>query len=144
MPKKVKKVLVVDDSPVMQKVSTKILQSDGYEVINAWEGEECLKIAKTESLDAIIMDVILPDGDGREVVRKLKHDSATEGIPIIFSSNTVKVEDDKGFESINVDGTMYRAFAKPLHHPRFLSSLRKEINRHKHGGKLPKMIIEKT
>ena len=42
------------------------------------------------------MDVIFPDGDGREFVKKLKQDPETKNIPIIFATNTLNVKDDEG------------------------------------------------
>jgi CheY-like chemotaxis protein len=75
------------------------------------------------------MDIILPDMDGRDVVKALAHDQVTKHIPVIFTSNTVDPEKDKGHEVIEVEGKEYRAFAKPLHHRKLLSTLRKEINK---------------
>ena len=78
MHKRPKKVLLVDDNPVAQKMTEKIFINDGYQVLLAWDEEECLKMAKIEKPDAILMDVIFPDGDGREFVRKLKLDPETK------------------------------------------------------------------
>ncbi len=144
MSKTQKKILVVDDSPISQEVTRKILETAHFIVFSAWEGEECLKMARSEKPDAILMDVILPDGDGKEFVRQLKKDALIQSIPIIFMTNTVKLDDDKGFEAIDIDGNLYRAFAKPLHHPKILSVIRKEINRSRSGGLLPKSIIQKV
>jgi CheY-like chemotaxis protein len=83
------------------------------------------------------MDIIFPDGDGREFVRKLKQDPKTAKIPVVFATNTINVKDDQGDLTIEIEGTFYRAFAKPLHYPKLLSAIRKEINRQQHGGKDP-------
>jgi CheY-like chemotaxis protein len=142
MSKKTKKVLVVDDSPVMQEVTEKLLTRNGFEVIACWDGEECITKAKSEKPDAILMDVILPDGDGKEFAKKIKENEQTKNIAIIFTTNTVSLEDDKGYESFKIDGTVYRAFAKPLHDQKILSVLKKEINRSKFGGLLPKGVVK--
>ena len=97
--------------------------------------EECLKMAKTDKPDAILMDVIFPDGDGREFVKKLKQDPVTKDIPIVFATNTIDVKDDKGNLIITIGEESYRAFAKPLHYPKLLSTVRKEINRSKNQNK---------
>ncbi len=141
MSKDLRKILVVDDSPISQKVTRTILQGANYVILEAWDGDECLKTVKLENPDAILMDVILPDGDGKEVVRKLRKDPDTRSIPVIFATNTVKLADDKGNETIQIDGSSYRAFAKPLHHPKLLSVLRKEINRRRNGGKVIEKIL---
>jgi CheY-like chemotaxis protein len=129
MTKKKKKILLVDDNPVAQKVTARVFMNDGYEVVLAWDEEECLKMAKNQKPDAILMDVIFPDGDGREFVRKLKQDPDTKSIPVVFATNTLSVVDDDGNLTITIGDDSYRAFAKPLHYPKLLSTVRKEINR---------------
>ena len=131
MPKKIKKILLVDDNPVAQKMTEKAFLNAGYQVILAWDEEDCLKKAKDHQPHAILMDVLFPDGDGREFVKKLKKDDLTKNIPIVFATNTINFADDKGDLVIQIDGIAYRAFAKPLHYPKVLSTVRKEINRNK-------------
>lgn len=131
MPKKQKRILLVDDNPVAQKMTEKVFTNDGYQVLLAYDEEECLKMAKTDKPDAILMDVLFPDGDGREFVKKLKQDPVTKDIPIVFATNTIDVKDDKGNLIITIGDESYRAFAKPLHYPKLLSTVRKEINRSK-------------
>lgn len=138
MSKKRKKVLVVDDNPTMQKITERLLTRNGYKTVACWYGEECVNRAKAERPDVIIMDVILPDGDGKEFAKQLMEDKRTKDIPIIFATNTVDLEDDKGYEVFNINGVLYRAFAKPLHNQKVVSVIRKEINRKKFGGELPK------
>ena len=129
MPRKPKKILLVDDNPVAQKMTAKAFKNAGYEVFLAWDEKECLKIATAEKPDAILMDVIFPDGDGREFVKKLKQGTDTKEIPIVFATNTLDVKDDAGDLIITIGQDSYRAFAKPLHYPKLLSTVRKEINR---------------
>jgi len=129
MPKKEKKILLVDDNPVAQKMTANVFSNDGYEVLLAWDQKECLKMAKAHQPDAILMDVIFPDGDGREFVKELKLHPETKEIPIVFATNTLDMKDDKGDLIITIDEVSYRAFAKPLHYPKLLSTVRKEINR---------------
>jgi CheY-like chemotaxis protein len=129
MPAKVKKILLVDDSPVSQKMMARAFNNAGYQVSQAWDEEECLRTAKTEKPSAILMDVIFPDGDGRDFVKKLKQDPDTSDIPIIFATNTINVKDDDGDLTMTIGEETYRAFAKPLHFPKLLSTVRKEINR---------------
>ena len=131
MPGKIKKILLVDDNPVAQKITAKVFSNDGYQVLLAWDEEECLRVARIERPDAILMDVIFPEGDGREFVKKLKQDPETKDIPVVFATNTLNVKDDKGELIITIGEESYRAFAKPLHYPKLLSTVRKEINRSK-------------
>ena len=135
MHKNPKKILLVDDNPVAQKMTAKAFANDGYQVLLAWDEEECLKIAKAQVPDAILMDVIFPEGDGREFVRKLKEAPETKNIPIVFATNTIDVRDDKGDLIMVIGKESYRAFAKPLHYPKLLSTVRKEINRVRNNNK---------
>ena len=137
MPKKEKTILVVDDSPVMQKMTEKMLVNNSFTVYSAYSGEECLTKAKNKLPDIILMDVILPDSDGKDIVRKLKSDPDTVNIPIVFITNTLSLQADDGNRIFEVDGQKYRAFAKPLHYPKLLNTVHKEINRSIHGGELP-------
>jgi CheY-like chemotaxis protein len=131
MPKKSKTILLVDDNPVAQRMTAKVFNNDGYQVILAWNENDCLELAKARKPDAILMDILFEEGDGREFVRKLRQDTDTKDIPIVFATNTLKVTDDDGNLIINIGGESFRAFAKPLHYPKLLSTVRKEINRSK-------------
>lgn len=133
--RKRKTILLVDDNPVAQKVTARAFENDGYQVFLAWDGEECHRIAKTQQPDAILMDVIFPNGDGREFVAKLKGDPHTKDIPVVFATNTFDVKDDKGDLTMTIGTETFRAFAKPLHYPKLISTVRKEINRSKNKTK---------
>lgn len=140
MPKKSKIIFIVDDNAAMQKISKRLLTRNSYKTVACWYGQECIKRAKIEHPDAILMDVMLPDGNGKEFVKRLKEDERTKDIPIIFITNTVNLEDDKGYEVFNISGVLYRAFAKPLHSQKIISVIRKEINRKQFGGELPQGV----
>lgn len=134
MAKARKKILVVDDNPVTQKLYRRIFENAGYDVHEAFSGEECLRSVAASVPDVILMDIILPDIDGKDVVREINNQEKTRDVPVIFVTNTLPAEEDKGYETIAIDGRDYRAFAKPVHVSKLLSVVRKEYNRHVHGG----------
>lgn len=134
MAKPRKKILVVDDNPVIQRLYRRIFENAGYEVQEAYSGEECLRNVAEKVPDIILMDVILPDIDGKDVVQKINSQESTREVPVIFVTNTLSAEKDKGYETIAIDGRNYRAFAKPIHVPKLISVVRKEYNRCVHGG----------
>ncbi|OGX37623.1 MAG: hypothetical protein A3C36_05065 [Omnitrophica WOR_2 bacterium RIFCSPHIGHO2_02_FULL_52_10] len=144
MLKKAKKILVVDDDPDHQKRTKELLLKGRFKAIPCLIAKECLDMALRERPDAILMDVILPDGDGKELARQLMRDKQTAGIPIIFATNTVGLQEDKGDESFEIDGKICRAFAKPFHKEKILSVLRKEIARAQSGGELPQPVLRKA
>ncbi len=88
-------ILLVEDDKVQAKVTKDSLESFGYEVILAADGKSAIKSAKTQKVDVIVLDLVLPDISGNEVSRWLKLNPDTKGIPIIMltvrSSMTEKV-----------------------------------------------------
>lgn len=144
MAKTRKKILVVDDSPVTQRLYRRIFENAGYEVQEAYSGEECLRSVAAQVPDIILMDVILPDIDGKDVVQKINSPESAREVPVIFITNTLSSENDKGYETIIVDGRNYRAFAKPIHVSKLISVVRKEYNRHVHGGPPPARLAQRT
>ncbi len=77
-----KKVLVVDDNPVMIEIVKMALEGD-YSVISASDGKEGIEMAKTQKPDVIIMDVMMPNISGIEMLRLLLSDEDTKNIPVI-------------------------------------------------------------
>lgn len=123
-----RKVLIVDDSPTTLVLLEKLLTNDGMEVSSLMQGQAVVATALAEHPHCILLDVLLMDIDGKEVVRQLKAHEMTADIPIIFLTNTVALAEDKGDAMITVDGQAYRAFAKPVHPRKLLSVTRKAIN----------------
>jgi len=80
------RILVVDDEEDILELITFNLAREGYQVFTADNGEKALKTAKSEMLDMIILDLMLPGIDGLEVARVLKSKDNTKSIPIIMLS----------------------------------------------------------
>ena len=135
MEKTPKTILISDDDPVIVRMLEKILIRDGYNILKAFSGKEAIEIAFKELPFLIILDILLPDLTGKEVAEKLLTNPATADIPIIFLTITIPLEDDKGEETVTVGTRTYRAMAKPMHTPKLLSIIRKEVNRRLHNTK---------
>jgi len=84
--KKNKQVLVIDDEPVTVKVTTLILERNGYEVITAQDGQEGLDMAQRHGPDLILLDIMMPGLDGWEVLSRLRQMSEVMDIPVILFS----------------------------------------------------------
>lgn len=76
-----KKVLVVDDDVKTVELVKLYLERDGYQVLTAYDGIEALRLARESRPDLIVLDLMLPDIDGLEVCRILRHES---DVPIIM------------------------------------------------------------
>ncbi len=100
MDKEQKKILVVEDELISQKILSVRLEVNDYKVITAQDGEEALKKAKEEKPDLIILDLMIPKINGYEVCRMLKFDDEYKDIPIIvLSSLSLQEEREKAFKS---------------------------------------------
>lgn len=96
----VEKILIVDDDADSLKLIGLMLQRQGYEIIAANTGQQALDRATAERPDLVILDIMMPDMDGYDVCRRLRHDSATQAIPIImFTAKTMVDDKVAGFEA---------------------------------------------
>lgn len=87
------KVLVVDDVPANIKLLEAKLNKEYYDVLTAKSGKEAIEVAQNNSLDVILLDVMMPEMDGFEVCRLLKSDPKTAFIPVIMVTALSEVED---------------------------------------------------
>lgn len=78
------KILIVDDEPDIIDLLSFNLQSEGYAVISAGSGLDAITLAASQKPDLILLDIMLPEKDGREVIQEIRKNPATENIPVIF------------------------------------------------------------
>lgn len=81
--KRMKKILIVDDSHVSVRLFTALLEGPNYELSVASTGAAALSACKSSKPDLILLDLHLPEMDGFEVARRLKGDQSTRDIPIL-------------------------------------------------------------
>jgi two-component system response regulator ResD len=106
------KVLVAEDSPTVRRLVCTRLVADGYEVIEAQDGEEALALTLLERPDALVLDKVMPKLDGFEVVRRLRErDDATGSVPIIMLTEHIAEDDVLGGLSLGVDEYMPKPFS---------------------------------
>lgn len=79
-----KKVLIVDDEPGIVRLLTLRLKARGYEVVEAFDGLECVKMAVQEVPDLILLDIKMPQGGGIGAFERLIKLDITKEIPVIF------------------------------------------------------------
>ena len=88
-----KRILFIEDESALQKTLGEVLRENGYEVINALNGELGMKLAKMKKPNLILLDLILPKLSGFEVLKQLKKDETTKDIPVIVLTNLEGVGD---------------------------------------------------
>ena len=85
-----KKILIVDDEPELIEMVKIRLESKDYNIITAADGEAGLAKAKAEKPDLILLDILMPDIDGFEVLKRLKQDRETSSMPVIMLTVSAK------------------------------------------------------
>ncbi len=80
------RLLIIDDDPKAVKIITSFLSGGEFELVTAFSGSEGLALAKSEKPDIVLLDLIMPDLTGFEVLASLKEDSATNRIPVLIIS----------------------------------------------------------
>jgi DNA-binding response OmpR family regulator len=95
------RVLVVDDEEDVRNLVKVILEAEGYSVDVTSNGEDAQKILKKKRFDLLILDVVMPQSDGLELCRKIRHDKKLRDTPVIMFSalgkgiRTMLSEDEK-------------------------------------------------
>lgn len=104
------KILVVDDEVRVLSVIEKRLESQGYAVVTAQDGNEALKKVRSENPDLIILDLILPGLNGYEVCSFLKRDKRLMKIPVVMlTARSQEADAEMGFKA-GADAYMTKPF----------------------------------
>jgi len=80
-------ILLIEDEPIFQKTVGQFLEKEGFQTKSALDGQVGLALAKKFKPDLILLDLILPQKDGFEVLKELKKDATTKDIPVIILTN---------------------------------------------------------
>ncbi|MCH7472884.1 SpoIIE family protein phosphatase [bacterium] len=100
------KILVADDEQDFLNQTKDCLEENGYEVLSARDGKEALAIARKDSVDLVILDIIMPVLNGVEVAKSLRLDPQTKEIPIIIVSSMTEYKDRVEFFRIGANDYM--------------------------------------
>jgi len=80
------KILVVEDSATQRKILCRLLRDDGYEVLEAEDGQAGARLARAERPDLILTDIEMPVLDGIDMCSMIKADPVTASIPVVILS----------------------------------------------------------
>lgn len=97
-------VLIVDDESSLRFLLRMSFEAAGYDVTEAQHGAAALALVETLHPDLVVTDFMMPVMDGRELIERLRADSATETIPIILVTSTV------GLDALPVDSMLGKPF----------------------------------
>jgi two-component system alkaline phosphatase synthesis response regulator PhoP len=79
-----KTILVVDDEPELVTMIRNILEENGYRVICAFDGPQVFEVLKKQTPDIILLDIMMPEMNGLDVLTRLKGDPETSSIPVFL------------------------------------------------------------
>ena len=118
-------ILLVEDEPAQRAVLAYNLKSEGFDVIEAEDGEEALVMAQDSLPDLVLLDWMLPHVSGLEVCRRLKSGKATRALPVIMlSARSEELDKVRGLET-GADDYM----VKPYSVAELMARVRKELRR---------------
>jgi DNA-binding response OmpR family regulator len=120
------KILIIEDETVVGLNIRRILQAEGFEAIVAENGVAGVNLAVEQPPNLIICDILMPDVDGYEVLRRLQANSATVGIPFIFL--TAKVERGDMRQGFELGADDY--ITKPFDAEELLRAIAARLNKH--------------
>lgn len=104
------KILIVDDERDLVETLAFRLETAGYKVACAYDGQEGLKKAKEEKPDLILLDVMMPKMDGYQVCRMLKFDQNFKNIPIIMLTARGQMQDKNIGKDVGADEYVTKPF----------------------------------
>jgi chemosensory pili system protein ChpA (sensor histidine kinase/response regulator) len=108
------RILVVDDSVTVRKVTTRLLERNGMEVLTAKDGVDALSVLQEHKPDLILLDIEMPRMDGFEVATQVRHDSRLKEIPIIMITSRTGDKHRERAMSIGVNEYLGKPFQEDI------------------------------
>ena len=126
-----RRLLLVEDDPTLRQALTFNLTREGYEVTSAADGEAALEAARSDRLDLILLDVMLPGMSGIEVLRVLRREGVSTPI-IVLSAKGDEIDRVVGLK-VGADDYV----AKPFSRPELLARIEAVLRRHRRESDEP-------
>ncbi len=106
------RVLVIDDSPTIVALLKRMLQQNELSVLEAFDAESGIEVARREVPDLIFLDIVLPGMDGFRALRTLRRDPITKDLPIIMISGNAQATEQFYVQRIGADDFMKKPFSR--------------------------------
>ncbi len=119
-------ILVVDDEPNMCNILRRILEAEGYKVKMAYDGTKALKLTKKEKPDLILLDIVMPGIDGREVCQEVRKVSAATQI-VYCTAKAEPIISPQGLRELRSEADAL--ITKPATRKQIISNIRKVLQR---------------
>ena len=114
-PRSATTIVVIDDDPDVLRATARVLMQAGYNVISGVNAMEAMELTRRHLPAILLLDVMLPDGNGVDIAKKLKSEAELAGVCIILLSGLKTTGEDqaKGLDTGLADGYITRPFSKP-------------------------------
>jgi DNA-binding response OmpR family regulator len=104
------RVLIIDDDPHVTRLASFALRARGVDVAAATVSSEGLRLARTEKFDALLLDLVMPELDGRALLSALRADESTRQLPVIFFTARNAPADVESLRALAVCGVIAKPF----------------------------------
>ncbi|MEQ8925025.1 MULTISPECIES: response regulator [Fulvivirga] len=118
-----KKILLADDSPVIQTLSKKIFNGQGYDLVGVKTGAKVMGEIENNDFDVIVLDIILPEVSGMDLAKKIRQlsDKKKASTPIIAISGNYKNYSKTDFDEVGINDYLI----KPLDYDALVKAVKK-------------------
>ncbi len=117
------KIMVTDDDPITRELIKYVIQSEGFEVITAENGNDCIEKMRTQSIDLLILDFYMDEMDGLDVLKILRNNCDYKGFVIMCTSSAEK-QNVKRFITEGIDSYIF----KPIDSERLITTVNNLLN----------------
>ncbi len=110
---KKKTIILIDDDKWITDLYGEKLQEEGFNIFTANNGKEGAKLIGIYKPDLILLDVVMPGGDGFSVLKQVKSNEETKAVPVVMLTNLSNDEDKKTAESLGAEYYMIKVNKTP-------------------------------
>lgn len=105
------RILIAESSPSLRQLVVDRLASEGYDLVEAEDGERVLKLVRSERPDLLVLDAVMAKLDGFEVIRALRDDPRTRAVPVVLLTDRTGEEKVLGRLHLGVEEYMPKPFS---------------------------------
>lgn len=108
-------ILLIDDDETILEILKKTLENNGYTYLSANNGQEGLNTLKEhqDNIDAVILDIMMPEMDGRQTLEKIRNDETTKELPILMLTGENQLSDVSECLKLGANDYMVKPFDPP-------------------------------
>jgi len=105
------KILVVDDEPDVVELVRTILEAEGHAVVTTTEGKRALGLMLTDPPDLLVLDLMMPELDGFQILKLIRMDPRTSGVPVLILSARSQAQDQIGGLQLKASAYVCKPFS---------------------------------